>query len=111
MHLLGYLHHFRKNEEFSNKTNTMRLINRAKLIMREHIFSPINPEEIAEELNISYSWFRRTFKEYTGFSPAQFIIQLKIQKAKALLSQTNDSIKQIALQFNFEYIGYFSVFF
>ena len=29
----------------------------------------IDPEELAEKLNISYSWFRKTFKKYTGYSP------------------------------------------
>ncbi len=110
MHMLGYLYHFRKNELFANKT-AIPLINKAKTIMREHISNNITAEEVASKLNTSYSWFRRTFKEYTGFSPAQFIIQLKIQKAKEMLSQTNFPIKQIALSLNFETVGYFSTFF
>jgi len=110
IHLLGALFHFRKNEVFSNKA-FISLINKAKVIMREHVSSNITAEEIAMKLNMGYSWFRRTFKEYTGFSPSQFMIQLRIQKAKELLAQTNDSVKQIALQLNFESTGYFSVFF
>jgi len=110
IHLLGTLIHFRKNEAFSNKA-FISLINKAKVIMREHVSTNITAEEIAVKLNMSYSWFRRTFKVYTGFSPNQFMNQLKIQKAKELLAQTNDSVKLIALQLNFESTGYFSVFF
>jgi AraC-like DNA-binding protein len=110
IHLLGVLLHFRKNEVFSKKTY-VPMINKAKLIMREHVTSTITAEEVALKLNIGYSWFRRTFKEYTGFSPNQFIIELKVQKAKELLTQTNDSIKEIAVQLDFESTGYFSVFF
>ena len=109
-HMLGYLYHFRKNEFFSNKT-VVSTINKAKVLMREHVHTNISPEEIAGMLNISYSWFRRTFRQYTGFSPAQYIIQLKVQLAKELLVQTNDSVKQIAHILNFETTGYFSVFF
>jgi AraC-like DNA-binding protein len=79
--------------------------------MREYISAYISPEEIAANLNISYSWFRRIFRQYTGFSPAQYMIQLKIQKAKELLEQTNDSVKEIACALNFEPTDYFSVFF
>jgi AraC-like DNA-binding protein len=110
MHMLGILFHFRKNEVFSNKA-FISLIAKAKVIMREHVLTDITAEEIANKLNISYSWFRRTFKEYTGFSPSQFMVQLRIQKAKEFLEQRNDSVKQIALQLNFESISYFSVFF
>jgi AraC-like DNA-binding protein len=110
IHLIGVLLHFKRNEVFSNKTY-IPLINKAKVIMREHVSTPITAEEIARKLNISYSWFRRTFKEYTGFSPTQFIMDLTIQKAKELLVQTDDSVKQIAIQLNFDSTDYFSVFF
>lgn len=110
VHMLGYLFHFRENEFFVNKP-IVPMINKAKVIMRKHLLSDVNPEEIASRLNISYSWFRRAFKEYTGFSPAQFIIQLKIQKAKDMLVQTNNSVKSIAHILDFETTGYFSVFF
>jgi AraC-like DNA-binding protein len=83
-HMLGYLLHFRKNEIFLNKA-IVPVINKAKVLMREYISAYISPEEIAANLNISYSWFRRIFRQYTGFSPAQYMIQLKIQKAKELM--------------------------
>jgi AraC-like DNA-binding protein len=37
--------------------------------------------------------------------------QLKIQKAKELLANTNDSVKEIAYSLNFDPTDYFSVFF
>ena len=30
--------------------------------MNENVCKEIDPEELAEKLNISYSWFRKTFK-------------------------------------------------
>ncbi len=38
------------------------------------------PEDIAGRLHMSYSWFRRVFKQYTGFSPGRYILELKIEK-------------------------------
>ena len=57
---------------------------------------------------MSYSNFRKLFKEYTGLSPALYQQELKIQRAKNLLATTGDSIKEIADRLHFESPDYFS---
>lgn len=109
-HMLSLLYHNQRNQQFADKEIINR-INKAKIIMQENIFSSISPEEIAEQLNLSYSWFRRAFKEYTGFAPAKYISELKLQKAKALLVTTKKSIKEISISLNFDNVEYFSTFF
>jgi len=109
-HMLGYIYHFKKNRIFENKA-VIPVINKAKLLMRENISNNTGPEDIARMLNISYSWFRQSFKEYTGFSPGQYINNIKVQAAREMLSQTHDSVKQIASNLGFESADYFSVFF
>ena len=64
-------------------------IEQAKIIMNENVAGNVDPEELAMRLNISYSWFRRVFKEYTGYAPA------KLRKAKQLLVGTSQSVKEI----------------
>jgi AraC-like DNA-binding protein len=109
-HMLSLLHYTQRNRLFCDK-EILNRINKAKVIMREQILSPITPEEIADRLNLSYSWFRRAFKEYTGFSPARYIMVLKLQKAKTMLVSTQKSVKEISLSLNFENAEYFSTFF
>ncbi|MDX9880436.1 MAG: helix-turn-helix domain-containing protein [Prolixibacteraceae bacterium] len=109
-YMLGYLYHFQKNALFANKSIISK-IDKARALMREHVNTNISTEEIAGMLHISYSWFRRSFRQYTGFSPAQYMIRLKVQRAKELLAQTNDSVKEIAGSLHFEPVDYFSVFF
>ena len=41
------------------------------------------------KLNISYSWFRKVFKDYTGYAPAKYFQELKLRKAKQLLVGTS----------------------
>ena len=82
-------------------------MNKAKIIMTDHLFSGIKAEEVAEAVNMSYSWFRKVFKDYTGFAPAQYIQELKIQKGKELLSETHLSAKEIAYKMGFENHEYF----
>ena len=57
-------------------------IEQAKIIMNENVAGNVDPEELAMRLNISYSWFRRVFKENTGYAPAKYFQELKLRKAK-----------------------------
>ena len=110
-HLLGQIHSLVKERSFEPEDITESIINKARIIFRTNIEQDINVEKVAEELNVSYAWFRRAFKTYTGIAPNQYIIQLKIEKAKALLTDHSKSIKAIAFSLNFESAFYFSKLF
>ena len=76
--LAGLLHHIsstifykQKNRSFEN-TYVKEKLDEARRIMKSEIENPLSPEEIASQLGLGYSWFRKTFKEYTGVSPAQY---------------------------------------
>jgi len=87
------------------------IIDRARMLFRSNINNPYSPEEAAKELNVGYSWFRKQFKNYTGLSPGQYYLQLKIEKAKELLTGSNMRIKEISGELNFDSILYFSKMF
>lgn len=110
IHLLAYLFYREKDNNWKDK-EVLTKIDKARLIIREKINTTISPEELAASLNMSYTWFRRMFKQYTGLAPAQYIAQLKTQKAKELLSVTSMPIKKIAIELGFECIDYFSTSF
>lgn len=104
--LLGKLLSLSKNNIHEN-SETYQKMEQAKIIMQENIFNEIDPENIAKQLNISYSWFRKQFKTHTGYAPAQYFQELKIKKAKYLLSETLLPVKDIAFQLNFNSTEYF----
>ena len=56
----------------------------------------INIEEYAHLHGMSVSWFIRNFKEYTGSTPAQYILSLRISNAQSLLESTTYNITEIA---------------
>ena len=95
-----------QNYEFDNKATEQ--ISKAKVFIRENLLKGIGPEEVADSLHMSYSWFRKLFKEYTGLSPAHYIQELKIQQAKDLLATTQRSTKEIAYYLTFDDIPYFT---
>lgn len=99
-----------KNQTFSNSYIIEKLVE-ARRLMKAHIEEPISPESIATQLGLGYSWFRRMFKDYTGISPAQYQIQLRLIRAKELLTRTQLNISEIAYQLHFENAGQFATFF
>ena len=83
------------------------LVDMAKNAMADAVEENTSMPEIAERLNIGYTKFRRLFKEYTGLSPAQYFIDLRIHRAKEMLRGTSASIKEISLVLQFENPEYF----
>lgn len=86
-------------------------IDSAKAIMRARFHEDIELEDIARETGMSYSWFRKKFREYTGISPARYILGLRIQEACRLLAESALSIKEISWRLNFDDSSYFSAMF
>lgn len=93
------------------KRGTQQVISKAKVLMIENIETPFSPEVLAQAVCVSYSWFRRMFKEHTGFSPAQYQQQLRIERAKELLLGTSKSVKEIAFRLQYESPEHFSTLF
>jgi len=109
LHILGTVYYKKRNKSFTN-TYVIDKINEARILMKD-VENPLIPEEIASQLGLGYSWFRRMFKEYTGVSPAQYQLQQKLLKAKELLTGSSLNISEIAYSLRFENAGQFSTFF
>ncbi len=106
--LLGHMYSLERNMELNRKGGYKDMINKACFLIRDGVESKITVQEIAAELGSSYSNFRKLFKEYTGLSPAFYQQDLRLQRAKELLSTTDMSIKEIAYRLNFDSPDYFS---
>ena len=107
-HMVGIMYALERNMELNKNNSHKDMINRARLRIREALESNLTIQEIADELSMSYSNFRKLFKEYTGLSPAVYQQDLKLQRAKELLSTTDLSVKEIAYRLNFDSPDYFS---
>ncbi len=109
LHILGSMYYKEKNNSFTDRY-VIDKINEARILMRD-FENMKTAEEIAREIGVGYSWFRRVFKEYTRVSPAQYQLQLRLLKAKELLTSSNMNISEIAYALKFENTGQFSTFF
>lgn len=110
LHIIGMILSYSQNKDFENN-NMGQIVERAKIIMNENMHKGVNMELLASKLGISYSRFRKVFKDYTGYAPAQYFQELKLRKAKELLLETNRSLKEIAYELNFNSYEYFIYFF
>ena len=110
LHMMGLVLSVSKNKVYE-MGDVDQKIEQAKIIMNENVSGNVDPEELAMRLNISYSWFRRVFKEYTGYAPAKYFQELKLRKAKQLLVGTSQSVKEISFFLGFQSTEYFFSFF
>lgn len=81
-------------------------IDKAISYMRANYVKDISVSECARHANLSETHFRRLFKVRTGRSPKEFLISLRISKAKELLSQ-GVSIKETAASVGWDDEFYF----
>ena len=107
-HLIGKMYSLERNIELGKNQTQVNMVAKARLRIRESLESSLTIQEVAEELGVSYSNFRKLFKEYTGLSPATYQQELRLLRAKELLTTTDLSIKEIAYRLNFESPDYFS---
>lgn len=71
----------------------------------------IDLEELSRRYGMSYSFFRRLFREQTGFSPHAYVVAIRINRAKALLRETALSVEDVGKAVGFSSLAYFSAAF
>ena len=107
-HLIGMMYSLERNILLSKNQQQVDMINRARLRIRQSLESDLTIQKVAEEMGVSYSNFRKLFKEFTGLSPATYQQELRLLRAKELLSTSELTVKEIAYRLNFESPDYFS---
>lgn len=106
MHMLGSLNYIVRNNTMS-ADRMDQIIEQAKAIMQEKAAQNLDLDALAEQLNISYSWFRKVFRDYTGHPPAKYFMLVKLRRAQYLLINTQESIKEIAFSLGFKSTEHF----
>ena len=100
--------HLKINEEESASTRYEPRIRKACKQMVEAIEKPFDSESFARSNGISHTSFRRHFKAQMGMAPIQYLLELRMRKAKGLLMQTTLPIQIIAEECGFDNPLYFS---
>lgn len=72
------------------------LAQRAVQIIEESYRDPLSLQALADRCHISPFHLQRTFKRIKGASPAEYILQKRIEKAFDLLAHSERTIAEIA---------------
>ena len=76
--------------------------------MERNIEDPISPAVLAREVDLSARQLERLFRRYLNVSPKRYYMQLRLQKARSLLLQTDMSVISIAMACGFASPSHFS---
>jgi len=77
-------------------------------MMEKNIEDPISPAALAREVGMSTRQLERLFRRYLGRSPKRYYMELRLQKARNLLMQTDMSVINVALACGFTSPSHFS---
>ena len=76
--------------------------------MEENIEEPISPATLAKTVSMSTRQLERLFRRYLNRSPKRYYMELRLQKARNLLMQTDMSVINVALACGFASPSHFS---
>ncbi len=90
-----------------NKFETEMIDEIRNYILKE-IYSPISVEDICNHFGISRSTLQSLFKKHLNVPPKQFINDLKMKRAREVISEEFLPITEVAIKLGFSSIHYFS---
>lgn len=76
--------------------------------MEEHIEEPISPARLAADVGMSTRQLERLFRRYLNRSPKRYYMELRLQRARNLLLQTDMAVINVALACGFTSPSHFS---
>lgn len=92
-------------------TPIQHVINDALVYFDENYASPVNVNEYAASVYVSPCWFIRSFRNYIGMTPLQYIIHVRMTNARELLLNPDFSVADVSRAVGYEDPLYFSRFF
>ncbi|WP_166245349.1 response regulator [Paenibacillus turpanensis] len=100
--------------ELAKKTNLDKnglLILRCQNYLQQHYMDDISLESVAAMFHFNSSYFSNLFKQRTGINFTEYLLDLRINKAKLMLEQSDDKISSISLRTGFKTPAYFNKMF
>jgi len=91
------------------ESHEQRLLKKVQAIVETNMSDPMfGVEELAREIGMSRTNLHRKIKSISGFSPSEFIRNMRLKKASILLLNQSNSISQVSFSVGFEDHSYFS---
>lgn len=71
-------------------------VTRAEQYLAEHHAEALDMQDLSRQLGVSYTSFRRAFRKETGLSPWQYLLSVRLNRARRLLSAEGKKLEEVA---------------
>jgi len=107
-HILALL--FFSNRAFHPRTKTANTdcLDRVIALMRGRVDTSLTVEEMSRHAGLSPTHFTRIFSQQMGFSPVEYFLRMKMQRACRFLTLTPLRVKEVAARLGYDDPYYFS---
>ena len=93
------------------KSGVGRVAKQIQDYLKEHYAEETNLEKIAEKIGLTSAYISTIFKKETGMTITNYLIQIRLEKAKEMIRDTNMTISEIAYAVGYVDTRYFSKLF
>jgi two-component system response regulator YesN len=90
---------------------TERIIQKLNRYIAEHLDKDLSLAVLAEAVYLNPSYLSNMYKIHTGRNISEYITEMRLEKAKFLLAETQAKVQEIGSAIGFETAGYFTRFF
>lgn len=70
--------------------------------LENHFSEKISREQLAAIAGVSGSHYSTLFKQFTGFTPNEYLSRLRVHRAKELLLNSSSTLREIALKVGYK---------
>ncbi|OAB35957.1 response regulator [Paenibacillus glacialis] len=103
-YVISALHHIREERE----KQTLTVLDRAQGYIQERFTEDLSLEEVADFVHLNPHYFSKIFKQQTGSTFIDYVTNLRIDKAKILMSSDHLSLKEVCYKVGYNDPNYFS---
>ncbi|RKD33179.1 response regulator transcription factor [Thermohalobacter berrensis] len=111
---INYINHLKniiQSVKQSRKQELDGLISKAIKYIENNYDKNISLDDVAKEINMSYHYFSKFFKDSIGKNFVDYLTELRIEKSKEMLRSSSMSIKEISYKVGYSDPNYFSKIF
>ena len=103
--ILFELEHKKNNEDY------LKIKPAADYLHKNYTDPALTVSDLSAKCYMSDTYFRRLFQKVYGRTPLSYLIYLRVEHAKALLSELGSSVSEVASASGFTDVKYFSTVF
>ncbi len=93
--------------EEKRNVSSKKIVEEAIQYMKKHYSEDISLEKIANRFFLNQTYFSRLFKQYTGSTFTDYLIELRMEKAKELLGQGKYKVYEVSQMIGYRSEKYF----